>query len=50
MADPAQSHTFVEIDHKLIFTASLLLPLIQERLSSVVNRLVKLTQEKDVVM
>ena len=29
---PAQSHTFVEIDHEILFTAIILLPLIQEGL------------------
>ena len=29
---PVQPHTFAEIDHKIIFTAILLLPLIQEEL------------------
>ena len=28
---PAQSHTFMEIDHELFSTVSLLLPLIQEK-------------------
>ena len=35
--DPAQFHTLVEIDHEIIFTANLLLPLIQEGLLSVTN-------------
>ena len=52
---PAQSHTFVEIEHEIISTVILLLPLIQEWFLSVtrefvhkvlVNRLVKLAQEK----
>ena len=34
---PAQSHTFVEIDHEIISTAILLLPLIQEGLLSVTS-------------
>ena len=33
----ARSHTFVEIDHEIISTAILLLPLIQERLLSVTS-------------
>ena len=55
---PARSHTFVEIDHQIISTVILLLPLIQEGLLSVtrgsmctklevlVKCLVKLAQEK----
>ena len=54
---PAQSHTFVEIDHKIISTIILLLPLIQEGLLSVTSEnmckkywltalIVKLAQEK----
>ena len=55
---PAQSYTFVVINHEIISTVILLLPLIQEGLLSVtsesmctnycltlVNRLVKLAQE-----
>ena len=56
---PAQSHTLVEIEHEIISTVSLLLPLIQEELlfklqakvymhKILVNRLVKLAQEKSV--
>ena len=54
----AQSYTFVEIDHKKNSTDIFLLPMIQEGLLSVtikkyvhevVNRLVKLAQEKSVV-
>ena len=52
-----QSHTFVEIDHEILSTVILLLPLIQEGLLPVsymqkyvhevlVSRLVKLAQEK----
>ena len=33
--DPAKSHTFVEIDHEIISTVILLLPLIQEGMLSV---------------
>ena len=53
---PAQSHTFVELDHEIIFMGILLLQLNQEGLLSVtrknmckkymVNCLVKLAQEK----
>ena len=54
---PAQSHTFVEIDHKIISTVILLLPLIYSRRVAVsykrkyvhellVNRLFKPVQEK----
>ena len=54
---PSHSHTFVEIDHEIISTVILLLPLIQEGLIVVsykqsyahkilVNHLVKLAQEK----
>ena len=54
---PAQSYTFVEIDHKIISTVILLLLLLHEGLLSVtresmtvqevlVNRLVRLAQEK----
>ena len=50
---PAQSHTFLEIDHEIISKVILLLPLIQEGLLSVhevlVIRLVKLAQVKSVV-
>ena len=35
---PAQSHTFVEIDHEIISTVILLLPLIQEGLLSVTSK------------
>ena len=35
---PAGSHTFVEIDHEIISTAILLLPLIQEGLLSVTRQ------------
>ena len=35
---PAQSHTFVEIDHEIISTVILLLPLIQEGLLSVTSQ------------
>ena len=56
----ARSHIFAEIDHKIISTAILLLPLIQEGFVSftsesmvvhkvLVNCLVKLAQEKSVV-
>ena len=34
---PAQYHTFVKIDHEIIFTVILLLPLIQEGLLSVTS-------------
>ena len=51
---PTWSHTFVEIDHEIISTVVLFLPLIQEGFLSVqkyvhevlINHLVKLTQEK----
>ena len=52
---PAQSHTFVEIDHEIISTVILLFPLIQEGYISykrkyvhevLFNRFVKLAQEK----
>ena len=50
---PAQSHTFLEIDHEIISKVILLLPLIQEGLLSVhkvlVNPLDKLAQGKGVV-
>ena len=36
----ARSHTFVEIDHEIISTVILLLPLIQERLLSVTSECV----------
>ena len=55
----AQSHIFMEVDHEIISTAILLLPLIQEGLLSAtcekyvhevqVNELVKLAQEKSVL-
>ena len=52
---PARSHALVEVDHEIISTVILLLPLIQERLSvtseSMCTKcycLVKLTQEKSV--
>ena len=50
---PAQSHTFMEIDHELFSMVSLLLRLIQEKVyvrtlqgKVLVNSLVKLAQEK----
>ena len=51
----ARLHTFVEIDHEITSMVIFLLPLIQEGLLSVtsvsmVNRLVKVAQEKSVVM
>ena len=47
----ARPYTFMEIDHDIIVTVFLLLPLIQEELLSVTtgNRLVKLAHEKSVV-
>ena len=36
---PAQSHTFVKIDHKIFSTVILLLPLIQERRESVISEI-----------
>ena len=56
---PARSHTFVEIDHEIISTAILLLSADSRRVvvnykrkymhEVLVNRLVKLAQEKSVV-
>ena len=57
---PAQSHSFMEIDHEIISNVILLLPLIQEGLSVtsesmctknwlLINRLVKLAKEIGVV-
>ena len=44
---PARSHTFVEIDHEIIYMVILLLPLIQEGLCQLLgNRLAKLAQDK----
>ena len=52
---PARPHTFVEIDHEIFSTVSLLLPLIQEGLLSVSRESMcteywsKLAEEKSVV-
>ena len=54
----ARSHIFLKVDHKIISTVILLLPLIQEGLSAtsekyvhelLVNEIVKLAQEKSVL-